>query len=356
MAAKAPSEIRDVRVDDLRLDNNNPRVVGEKLASEDEMIAYLNEYADIEELLLSMIVNGYLDFEPLIVQRDTNIVLEGNRRVAALKLIRDKDLRNRLSIRLPEDPSIDAKPEAVRALIVANADEARQFIGFKHINGPQKWDAMSKAKYAADWHSSGAPIEHISRALGDTYNTVSRLIYGFQVYKQALDDGFDPNKRTAKRFAFSHLYTAITRSSIRNWLDLNEEEAAAPVPNENLGKLRQLMSWLYGQGSAEPAVVRTQNPDLNRLADVLEAEGPRDTLIETRSLDAAWEELEPRSERLDRALRQAVRQSETASALIGSYDGRESTYDLGQNLFRTARSIAKTLKDERDRREDLFDE
>ncbi|MEZ5284996.1 MAG: hypothetical protein R2712_09350 [Vicinamibacterales bacterium] len=31
-------------------------------------------------------------------------------------------------------------------------EQAREFIGFKHINGPHKWDAIAKARFAANWY------------------------------------------------------------------------------------------------------------------------------------------------------------------------------------------------------------
>lgn len=309
MPATVGHEIGLVRVADLGLDLQNPRFVDQHFADEGEMIEYLYANADLLELLLSILNSGYMDFEPIVVRRRDNVVLEGNRRVAALRLISDAVLRDRLGIRLPGDVSEAATPEEIRAVLVEDAAEARKFIGFKHINGPRKWDAMSKAKYASDWHADGASLEEISRSLGDTFNTVTRLVDGYRVYKQALDVGFDPERRTARRFAFSHLYTALTRASIKHWLDLQDDEARQPVPDANVDKLQKLMSWLYGQGEREPAVVQSQNPDLNRLADVIGNERTLEMLSTTRNLSIAYEELEPQPSRLENSLIQAVRPS-----------------------------------------------
>lgn len=351
----ADFEIKPVKVDELSLDLENPRFVGTKFADETEMVRFLFDNADLSELLISIINSGYLDFEPIVVRRGDNTVLEGNRRIAALKLIRSADLRNALSISLPGTPTENAQPDEVRAVLVDNAAEARSFIGFKHINGPQKWDAMSKAKYAADWYEEGASLDEISRALGDTFNTVNRLVHGYRVYQQALDEGFDPEKRSARRLAFSHLYTAITRSSIREWLGIDEKAESNPVPDNRVDRLRTLMSWLYGQGPGEPAIVKTQNPDLNRLADVVAVERTREMLMETRDLGVAWQELEPQSLRLEKSLVQAVRSTEAAASLAGSFDGKETTFELGQRLFNASRTLFKSFRDFRDRQEGIDD-
>lgn len=90
---------KKVEVERLRLDRRNPRLVGEgENASQEEMIARLYLSADLGELLQSISTNGYMDIEPLIVMPDpessddTLIVLEGNRRLAALRLLLEPDL------------------------------------------------------------------------------------------------------------------------------------------------------------------------------------------------------------------------------------------------------------------------
>ena len=73
--------------DTLSLDLSNPRMPDEKFADEDEAIAYLYVQADLSELIQSIGNSGWLDFEPLIVEEPTRTVVEGNRRLAALRII-----------------------------------------------------------------------------------------------------------------------------------------------------------------------------------------------------------------------------------------------------------------------------
>ncbi len=343
----AAHEIKLVKVSDLLLDLQNPRFAGTSLAqTEDEMIKFLYEEADLQELLLSFLNSGYLDFEPIVVLRAENKVLEGNRRVAALKLIANESLRLAIGVELPAVDSPPAMPDQIKAVIVDSANEARGYIGFKHINGPKTWDALSKAKYASDWHNEGVPLQEIARSLGDTFNTVNRLVHGYKILDQAKSNGFDPSKRTGRRLAFSHLYTAITRSSIREWLEIDDTQEAGLVPASAEGKLRQLMSWLYGQAPDEPAVIKSQNPDLNKLADVIAHEAARDVLIASRDLNAAWEETEAQSKRLEKSLIQAVRHTESAAALQGSFDvGQQTAFDYGQRLARGSQALFRHFRD-----------
>lgn len=60
-----------------------------------DVIAHLLENDDLLELVESIAANGYVDFDPLIVlaHEDGKLtVIEGNRRAAAIKLLRSPDL------------------------------------------------------------------------------------------------------------------------------------------------------------------------------------------------------------------------------------------------------------------------
>jgi hypothetical protein len=347
----ATSQIQslDVPVDigSLRFDIQNPRIPNELFDSEDDVIRYLIDEYDVEELVQSILSSGWIDFEPLVAEEDTNIVYEGNRRLAALRLISDADLRTRMNYRLPVIAAPKTPPTEVRVRFVKSRSDARQFIAFKHINGPFKWDAYAKAKYAVNWLSDGENIEAVSRMLGDNHNTVRRLVAGYQVLEQAQESGFNLNDRTKKRFAFSHLYTAISRPAVRTYLgieDGDEELTNAPVPGDKVDNLRRLMSWLYGQESKkEPTVIASQNPNLNQLVRVIENRAALPILETTRRLDQAFEQVEPASARFKDALIGAAKQCENALGLSAHYDGDQTLLAMGRNLAITVRNLRDAM-------------
>ena len=96
--------ITKVPVERLRLDRQSPRLVGEEAEATDEtIVARLYRSAALHELLLSLSASGYHDIEPLIVMAGHDgddvglVVLEGNRRLAALRLLRDPALAQRIA-------------------------------------------------------------------------------------------------------------------------------------------------------------------------------------------------------------------------------------------------------------------
>ncbi len=352
------SDIGFVAPSDLRFDLSNPRFLDEGFTTEEQVLEHLVGAVDVDELIQSIWSAGYVDFEPLIVQRDTNIVLEGNRRLAALRLLGNGQLRTKLKVRLPETADPEPLPETIRVKWVSGRVEARAFIGFKHINGPFKWDALAKAKFAAEWFEDGGDVVTISRTLGDNHNTVRRLVNGWYALKQASDGGFDREDRSKPRFAFSHLYTALTRPSVREFLGLTPEDLSAPpkpdpVPPKNRDKLQKLMSWLYGQEEREePTLVQSQNPNLNQLCEVLGHREARQMLLAKRDLKVAYERVEPPSSRFADALMKAARQSEEAMATSGSYDGEPTLLRVAVNLKDTTHGLVVVMQDKSRRKDD----
>lgn len=243
----------------LKLDAKNPRFAVYDIAGrlrERDVIAHLMESADLRELIESIAANGYVDIEPLVVLEEKKgelTVIEGNRRVAAIKLLRSPELAAELALTLPPvRPSLVATLKRATVMRVDSRNEARQYIGFKHINGPHKWDSFAKAKFAADWYRSERPngitLRDIAQRLGDRHDTVLRLVHGMYVLEQAKDNQlFTPDERYPGRpFSFSHLYTALTRPQYRSYLGLESnwrqvDPTPNPVPRPFLPRLKSVL-------------------------------------------------------------------------------------------------------------------
>jgi hypothetical protein len=239
----------------LDFDLNNPRFSESDgiPRSDAETIAALADLADLNEIIQSISTNGYIDIEPLIVieNGDRLTVLEGNRRLAAIKLLNDPDLATAANVPIPTvTDAVKASLGSVSVYRVRDAHEAREYIGFKHINGPHKWDALAKARFASTWYKddrkNGLTIKDVAKRLGDSNDTVLRLITGMFVLDQAKEAGvFDiADRYPGKSFAFSHLYTALTRPGYRDFLGLPTEWRSAvpepdPIPTANM----EILVW-----------------------------------------------------------------------------------------------------------------
>ena len=111
---------------------NNPRLIedGIHYPTESQVIKALADNANLSELVESIASNGYIDIEPLIVQRigSRYVVLEGNRRLAAIRILQNHDLAKGTGLTPPKvDPQILETLKKVTVYAIANPDEAREF-------------------------------------------------------------------------------------------------------------------------------------------------------------------------------------------------------------------------------------
>jgi len=263
-----------VRVDDLYFDPLNSRIGdSERNASQDQLLKVLWRDFAVDEIALSIASNGFFQYEPLFASKEKGrlVVIEGNRRLAAVKLLRSAELRRTVGATdLPQLGRAELATLETLPVIVCTRDKVWQHLGFKHINGPQAWGSEAKAKYIAWVHTSlGVPLPDIARTIGDTHLTVERLYRAHAILEQAEDGGvWDRADRLKSHFSFSHLYTGLTYSGIQKFLGLKSEDK--PVPKSRLANLGELLVWLYGSKSGDqPPVVRSQNPDLRLLDEAL---------------------------------------------------------------------------------------
>jgi hypothetical protein len=276
-------------VDLLDLDRENPRFTPDKEpdgTTDEAIIIQLNRTADLGELIQSLGTNGYIGIEPMIVYEAAQrlVVLEGNRRLAAIKCLRDKALAKLCSVSTP-----DTLPDTVLASFrkilvyrVENKDGAKNLIGFKHINGPQAWDAYAKALFALRWLDAerakpgGLTLSDIAQRMGDKHDTLHRMVTAAYVIQQAENaEIYDLDERSKKSFSFSHLYTALAYAEFTTYLGMerparNADPLVDPVPPGKHDELRSLLKWLYGSKREEvEPVIQTQAKDLNRLKSVI---------------------------------------------------------------------------------------
>jgi hypothetical protein len=352
-------ETKDCPVSLLRLDLDNPRLqtgTDLEVKDESELISVLSDIAALDEIVTSICTNTYLNLEPLIVignsDRGPFKVLEGNRRLAAIKLIENPTQAQRLGIKVPApvQAQVLKSIRKVRVYRVAKVEDARAFIGFKHINGPQRWDAYAKARYVTNWYKNAkrsVGIDSIASMMGDNNNTLRAYIYSLLILEQAEDAGVWSirDRANSGRFAFSHLYTAIGRKEYQEFLGLtdgwSDKPPLKPIKDDCLTKLGETLGYIYGAKSDDrPALVRSQNPDLKHLGEALVSKTARRILQNRGTLDDALDELKDPSDAFQDSLIAVNLRLKRAINLMPKYQGGKSAVDhLIEEIFEQADTL-----------------
>lgn len=347
-------EIGWMKVTDLAFDLKNPRLSEHDLGvtpEDTDIIRFLWEAMDVRELVMSIAASGYFPHEPIIVvyENEKNVVIEGNRRLAAVKLLLDLELAQNLGLDIP--PITEEARRSLREIPVVHdtRENAWHYYGFKHVNGPAKWSSYAKSKYIIGVHRNfGAPLEDIAKQLGDTHRTVQRLYRGLMVIEQAERmKVFDQDDRWNRHFSFSHLYIGISYDGIGSFIGLSPEteEAQEPVPLEKKKELGELLLWMYGSKRRNtPPLIRSQNPDLRYLDAVV---GNREAVAALRAgnaLTRAFEISRPSSTVFEESLHAAKRNLEKARSLLSTaYDGSEQLLTVADDVAELASDLYEEM-------------
>lgn len=303
MAVSVP---QNIRLERLKLDLQNPRFGLSEAETEPEAIKFLLERADLKELWDSYAQKGYQPFEPLIGildPVDTKVVIiEGNRRLAAAKTILDPSLIADFSKKtVPLLPAKFIKSfEELPVILVDTREDANDYIGFKHINGPSSWGSLPKAKFGVllfeSMRGQGSPDEvlnNLSKRLGDTPSQALRTLVAYKIFEQAVRNEFLPDPADEKTtIDFSHLYTMLPNPATRSYIGLGRDPLRAtqvidnPISDKYLPKLANLMGWLFGSDKHE-ALIKRQGTDRPKLQKILSSDVATQTLEETRDFEQA---------------------------------------------------------------------
>lgn len=335
--------------DSLHFDLRNPRLAEYGIddgLDEDQVLEILWEAMDVMELVQSISASGFFDHEALIVATEggKDVVIEGNRRLAAVKVLRNPNLAAEKGWQIPKISAKDRKRLDQLPAIRHSREESWRYLGFKHVNGPAKWGSYAKAMYIAEVHRKyGVALSDIANQIGDRHRTVQRLFRGLMVLEQAERARvFDREDRFNKHLSFSHLYTGLDYPEMSEFLGVaaKEAESVNPVPKEKVKALGELCVWLYGsrKEKREP-VVRSQNPDLRQLNAVVASREAVEALRAGMPLDKAFEISRPPRAVFESALLAAKRELTVARAHL------TAGYDKSESLFRIAGTIADMADD-----------
>lgn len=358
-----------IELEKLLLDVQNPRLAELGItrgATQFDLVKALWEEMAVEEVAMSIAYSGYFDHEPLFVEPTTGgkyVVIEGNRRLAAVMLLMDASLRQRVkATKLPPIRREDAEELKKLPVIVTTREESWRYLGFKHVNGPATWGSYAKAQYIAHVHNDyGVPLEEISKLIGDYNSTVLRMYRGLMIVEQAEESKVFKRADIAKnKFHFNYIYTGMDYPGIISFLGLRSKGATdrRPVPSAKVKNLGDLMVWLYGRESSNTeSLIRSQNPDLKTLDMVIQTDAGIKALRDGLPLSVAHDI----SQGDERIFRQALQQAKQAlqkahgTLTTGYASGEDDALKLAEDVDELAHAlvdamVAKKAKDRRDAR------
>lgn len=346
--ANTPEHL-ELPVDELDLDPRNPRIIVEEDASQLDLIEYLYSEEGIDDLVTSLVENGYFTEEPLVAVRNgpRYTVVEGNRRLATLKLLLDKRLRRQLAV--ADWPNLTStqreRLQRVPVVVHSHRSEVLAFLGYRHITGARKWAPFQKSRFVAQLVEEGYDLSGIQDLIGDSTQAVKKLYQEFVVFRQVAED-LDIDTEPI-RVRFSLLEVSLGQRPIKAYLGMPTRLPGAPVErligDEYLDHLEQIVGWVFGAGRWP--IVITESRDINeKLSKVIASESALEWLIESGDLDMSYELTDGEQVSLLRRLAAAERSIRAASGILPLYNDDPEIIIAVERVSTLAASLKRQLK------------
>lgn len=237
------NRIQMIPLSKLRFDPSNPRLPQELQGVQDEVavIAHMLRDESLIELMKSIAQTGYSASEPLLVvaNEDAYVVVEGNRRLSALKLLSNPTLATIRCKSVEEVVNGEVhKPNMIPCIQYPARDDILDYLGYRHITGVKSWGALEKARYLQQLYNrysdENEPTEvcyALARMIGSRRDYVARLLASYALYERANNNAYFGVDIQERDVEFSLLSTALGYEGIYKFIGL---ESAGDFEAKNL--------------------------------------------------------------------------------------------------------------------------
>jgi hypothetical protein len=356
-----PEQIKFIPTSELHFDPENPRFY--RLNDPSSVEAVIEEMLDdegVQELMLSIGQKGYFEGEPLLTVADENgklIVVEGNRRLAATKLLNEEinpPNRRTASIKLIRKEVQEKPPSALPCIVYPTRREVLRYLGYRHITGIKEWDSLSKARYLAQLRDEFYPdlerqvqLKALANDIGSKPDYVGKLLTALSLYQRAEDSKFFSLPIRAEDVEFSLLTTALYYKQIYTWLGL---ESATDITMSNLqvDNLESIFSWMFAKDQ-QGRTILGESRNLKELACIVESGDAITVLKETGRLSEAFLYTDGPQAALQTAMGQAEERLRVIwNMLQKTRPFSEAHADTAGMLFERIRDVRKYIREKLD--------
>ena len=360
------NKYRKINIDNLKLDLQNPRLPKSKQnKDETSVIEFMLQEAATTELMLAIATNDFFEGELLLVVKDDHeeekfLVIEGNRRLTATKLLSNPGLTSVKKVTVNEiAESAKFKPRELPCLVFEEKSEILKYLGFRHITGIKSWRLLEKSRYLYELKTRDfgeLPFKEasaeIAKMIGSTSPYVKRLLISFQLYKKVEDEGFyDIEGLNDTRFYLNYFTDGLNKENIRSFLGirLNKDEPLEDLQTDNL---KEIIHWWFKKEEGKPRVYGDSN-GLKLLDKVI---GNKEALRAFRAgskIEEAYELTDDLDIQFERTVKKSLKAIEDADRISNKVS---KFYPEVVNDLRFIRNIALKLKTYREKLENDGDD
>lgn len=276
-------KIIKIRTSELVLDLGNPRIL-EPVKSQDEIRKYLLKNEDVAELAQRINRVGILPGDVLVVIEENNqyVVMEGNRRAAAIQMMLDRSLIPPGETGIPDvGAEIKEIIQEQDAHIVENRKMAERMMATRHIEGVKRWKTIAKQNFFYSRFERGSSIRQLSEQTGISASDIRKHIRQYGLFIGTYEDYKKENPRASmditkikvdpfvRPFTVATLYkgTEIHASDLLEITYDEKEKANSGLGEEWFKKIKLQVFEEAIFGSADTRLTLTEIKGVKELID-----------------------------------------------------------------------------------------
>ncbi|WP_323921047.1 ParB N-terminal domain-containing protein [Aeromonas caviae] len=361
-AANTGNGITMVPISSLILDLENPRLPTFVRRNEKAIINYIAKNTSLEDLMSAISENGFFPGEPIVAiptdaQDGKYIVVEGNRRLTAVKLLDDITLLERPSSRMIEIVSSNLKVIDTLPVVVKEDREAvLPYLGFRHISGVKQWEPLAKARYIKQLFDltdvSKPPSERyyeVAKKIGSKRDFIKRNLDAYAIYSIVEDnDYYGIDEAREERVKFSILSTALADERISIFVGVGRDgDPILDSSNVNSEHLKELIEWMFKDQDGDRGTVLGESRNIKLLSQVVSNPRAIQVLRQGNSLEYSYKLTKGVNEDFKGALYAADQSLSNAAAVVANVEFSEDLYEIATSISKKIKLIGAALKDKK---------
>lgn len=274
-------------VDNLQLDPQNPRIGRlnrKKNLDQNELLQTMSKWT-LDELVDSFLTaGGFWTQDALIVVKEpidgveSLVVVEGNRRLAALKLMLKtvrgqidppRWLKERLAERRIEET--DELFVSIPYLVAESRTDVSAYLGFRHVTGIKEWAPTEKAEFITRLiEEQGLSYKEVAKQIGSRTDFIRQNYVAYKILLQ-IEANWDKEKLAEVEDKFSVLFLSLRSEGVRSFIGVDlrntPEGAHDPIPEYKKKELGYFIDLLFGSKQRKPIVKDSRQVD--RFGEIL---------------------------------------------------------------------------------------
>lgn len=345
-------DLKRIDIDQLDLDPHNPRLPAYVERKQPEMLEFLAKSSSIEELMSAISENDFFEAEALIAIKgsDRYIVVEGNRRLTALKLLNGAQFEG-IQSRLKEiQENAPYRPREVPVAVYETRQEILNYLGNRHIAGVKPWGALAKARYVRQLFdatdsalSFSDRCRAVAKVIGSRRDFISKSMRAYDVYALAESNNFFDLPLDERDIKFSIISTSIDYSGFQNFIfGTSDEDTSDQPPDKNA--VKDIFSWLFVRDkSGKTRIGESRN--INKLSQIMLNDEALKQFRSGATIQQAYLKTTGVSDDFDSLCFEIQNSLREANAIVADVEKTESREQLATSIFRQARQLENAFRD-----------